>query len=246
MNLRRFISLLPIALAIANCFVTESRSATPPARPKLACATIGNVVLEFPSAYQFFPLSYEGIDYWRGEASKQWEKGCRDRASQIALSTSWPDLKPPDKRFYETSRDPDLISIVLDANKAKDPSAALEKIRNYHISPDSKPATDEVSRQYRAREFPFDKSLGLFKSGPIQTRARYQKLTYWSVNDENKIEILILCELYRTGSMTCDEMRFSKRIDVWINVKFRGPLLPEWREMARESESLINNFIKKD
>lgn len=246
MNLMRFAGLMSIALAIAGCSVSESPLPSRTARPKLACATIGSVILEFPSAYQFFPLSYEGIDYWGGEASKQWEKGCRDRASQIALSTSWPDLKPPVKRFYETSHDPDLISIVLDVVRSKDPSAALERMRNYYLSPDSKPATDEVSQQYRTRKFPFDTSLGLFKGGPIQTRARYQKVTYWSVNDENKIEILILCELYRTGSMLCDEMRFSKKFDVWITVKFRGPLLPEWRAMAQESESLVGRLTKKD
>ncbi len=239
----RLTIFLAVIVVLCSCRASNAPE-SPGEEANVACATIGDITIEFSKAYEFMPLTYEGVDYWHGESKKHFEKGCQSKAKQITISTSWPSLKPG-PRLYELVNDPDLIKIVLDKSYGVNPSDAMEKMRNAYLTNDWSGSRPEKAKELGAKKFWFDDKVGLMTSGEVQSK-RFKKLVYWKESPQKKIELLILCRAYPSGALICQEKWFSEKWNIWLTIEFRKPILTQWHKMHIAVENLVGKFIKKD
>jgi hypothetical protein len=214
-----------------------------------ACATIGTIMISYPRGYSFFPVTYEGVNYWGEGAKKHLENGCADRALQTSFSTEWPGLSVVEGSSYFTSGDPRFIAITLEGNKSPDPEESIERVWKHWMALDGEPLGDVRSRIDRQAGGIADQELGLMRARIKRAEKPgifpSMRTVYWDRPSRNSLTTLIKCDTYIQGVGTCEQRMYVEDWDVWLVIHYRHGLLYRWKEMRDQGIPFIAQFIKQ-
>jgi len=206
------------------------------------CGMVGNITMRFPSRYTFLGVTYVGVDYWGGKGHLNDAKWCDDQFLNVPLSVTWPEMAPAGGDSWFTSDDPRFIVISIEKNMARDPHAVMagyleSQSGDGFIStiPRGREEVDAVKR--------WSDQLGLYMIDANTFSPGNRRKVYWGQSEDGSLSVLIVCEVnIATVRSHCSQTSFDRSRDVWLTIKHRAKLLPEWRDLNKSAFELVDKF----
>ena len=207
------------------------------AHAEIRCGMLAGKTVRVDSSYLFFPLVYEGVDYWGPEASKQHAtKGCSDKLRSFTVAVDWPSLKPSGRLNHFTAPNARRIGITYDANYSDNPIAAMRWTLSRQLSKSLDEVTTELSVESMRKMSTYDSDLGMWVFKPRPPSEHVDSYIFWTLDDAGRA-VSSKTECSRSTVKSWCEARYYEPItNVWTSIDFTGQwvqVLPEMRQAAQ-------------
>ncbi|MDU9031258.1 hypothetical protein [Pseudomonas mediterranea] len=204
------------------------------------CGTLGNAVIKFDSKYLFFPITYEGVDYWSGKGKINEGKGCNDKINEVAFAVNWPSLEPSGGENYYTRPKPNRIAIVAKSNKSNDVVRSQKDVLYLYLRDGFNIEGPSKTDQQVAEMKQFNSNLGLYEATPNMMGRSAVRKVFWRETSEGNINLIINCAVFSEGfGSACEQSSYDAQSNAWVGTSYMMDIISQWREIQKSSVEFI-------
>ncbi|TNF83811.1 hypothetical protein FGE05_06295 [Pseudomonas sp. ICMP22404] len=207
------------------------------------CGTLGNAVIRFDSKYLFFPITYEGVNYWSGKGKINEGKGCSDKINEVAFAVNWPSLEPSGGENYYTRPKPNRIAVVAKINKSNDVARSRKNILYRYLrdgfNSEGPAKTDQQVEEMRG----FNSDLGLFEATPKNIDGGTVRKVFWQETSQGDIGLIVNCIVFSEGrGSSCEQSSYDPQDDIWIELDYMVDIVHQWRDLESAAVAFVRGF----